>query len=98
MLLTLLKMFDQGFLHWFTQRISACLLIVSIVILSASASNNVFLGLVIFALVLVHFETGIHTLISDYMHDSRSKLITNVSMDLLIISLTKTIFMFLICV
>lgn len=96
MLRTLLKMFDQGFLHWFTQRTSACLLIVSIVILSAS--NNLFLGLVIFALVLVHFETGIHTLTSDYMHDSRSKLITNVSMDLLIISLTKTIFMFLICV
>ena len=27
----ILKLFNQGFLHWFTQRTSACLLIISII-------------------------------------------------------------------
>ena len=89
-------MFGQGFLHWFAQRISACSLVVSVAILSVS--NDLFFGLAVFLLILIHFEAGVHTLVSDYMHDSRSKLLVNVSVDLLIISLAKTVFVLLICV
>jgi len=42
---------------------------------------------------LAHFEMGIHTIISDYMHDSTSKLLTNITIDLLIISLVKSFFL-----
>ena len=96
MLGSLLKIFGRGFLHWFTQRTSACSLVVSVVVLSVS--NDLFFGLGVFLLILVHFEVGVHTLVSDYMHDSRSKLFMNVSVDLLMISLAKTVFVLLICV
>ena len=96
MLSNVIKMFNRGFLHWFTQRTSACLLLVSIVI--ASLLDDLLLGFMILFFVFIHFEAGIHTIISDYMHDYKSKLISNVSIDLLIISLTKTVFLFLICV
>jgi succinate dehydrogenase hydrophobic anchor subunit len=49
-------------------------------------------------IVLTHFEAGIHTLVSDYMHDPKSKLISNLSIDLLIIYLAKTVFITLVCV
>jgi hypothetical protein len=49
-------------------------------------------------IVLTHFEAGIHTLVSDYMHDLKSKLISNLSIDLLIIYLAKTVFITLVCV
>jgi len=45
---------------------------------------------------LIHFEAGVHTIISDYMHEPKSKLISDVSVDLLIIYLTKTLFLLLI--
>jgi succinate dehydrogenase hydrophobic anchor subunit len=85
-----LKMFTQGFLHWFTQRISAILLIISLIFLSLS--NNLVLGLFVFLLIIIHFEAGIHTIVSDYMHNLQSKLISNVIIDLFIISLFKSIF------
>lgn len=40
MLGSLLKIFGRGFLHWFTQRTSACSLVVSVVVLSVS--NDLF--------------------------------------------------------
>jgi succinate dehydrogenase hydrophobic anchor subunit len=83
-------MFTQGFLHWFTQRISAILLIISLIFLSLS--NNLVLGLFVFLLIIIHFEAGIHTIVSDYMHNLQSKLISNVIIDLFIISLFKSIF------
>jgi succinate dehydrogenase hydrophobic anchor subunit len=92
----LLKTLNRGFLHWFTQRTSACILIVSLV--AISVFDSLLFGFIGILIVLVHFEAGIHTLFSDYMHDAKSKLISNVSIDLLIISLTKTVFLFLICV
>jgi succinate dehydrogenase hydrophobic anchor subunit len=85
-----LKMFTQGFLHWFTQRISAILLIISLIFLSLS--NNLVLGLFVLLLIIIHFEAGIHTIVSDYMHNLQSKLISNVIIDLFIISLFKSIF------
>lgn len=94
MLISIVKMFNRGFLHWFTQRTSACLLLVGII--SASLLDNLFLGFIVFFFVLIHFEAGMHTIISDYMHDSRSKLISNVSIDLLIIYLAKTVFVMMI--
>jgi succinate dehydrogenase hydrophobic anchor subunit len=92
----LLKILNRGFLHWFTQRTSACILIVSLI--AISVFDSLLFGFIGILIVLVHFEAGIHTLFSDYMHDVKSKLISNVSIDLLIISLTKTVFLFLICV
>ena len=92
----LLKILNRGFLHWFTQRTSACILIVSLV--AISVFDSLLFGFIGILIVLVHFEAGIHTLFSDYMHDAKSKLISNVSIDLLIISLTKTVFLFFICV
>jgi succinate dehydrogenase hydrophobic anchor subunit len=83
-------MFTQGFLHWFTQRISAILLIISLIFLSLS--NNLVLGLFVLLLIIIHFEAGIHTIVSDYMHNLQSKLISNVIIDLFIISLFKSIF------
>jgi len=53
--------------------------------------------LFLFLLIIIHFETGIHTIVSDYMHDLQSKLVSNVIIDLLIISLLKSIFMVFIC-
>jgi succinate dehydrogenase hydrophobic anchor subunit len=91
----ILKLFNQGFIHWFTQRTSACLLVVSII--CVAVSNNLFLAFVAMLIMLMHLETGIHTLISDYMHDLKSKLISNLSIDLLIIYLAKTVFIILIC-
>ena len=49
-------------------------------------------------IVVIHFESGIHTLVSDYMHDPKSKLVSNLSIDLLIIYLAKTVFIILVCV
>jgi succinate dehydrogenase hydrophobic anchor subunit len=92
----LLKILNRGFLHWFTQRTSACILIVSLI--AISVFDSLLFGFIGILIVLVHFEAGIHTLFSDYMHDAKSKLISNVSIDLLIISLIKTVFLFLICV
>jgi len=83
-------MFTQGFLHWFTQRISAILLIILLIFLSLS--NNLVLGLFVFLLIIIHFEAGIHTIVSDYMHNLQSKLISIVIIDLFIISLFKSIF------
>ena len=96
MLGNILKLFNQGFLHWFTQRTSACLLIISII--SVTISDSLSLAFVAMLIVLTHFEAGIHTLVSDYMHDPKSKLITNLSIDLLIIYLAKTVFITLVCV
>jgi len=93
---TLLKMFSKGFLHWFTQRTSACLLLTSVI--CVSVSDSLFLGFIALILVLIHFEAGVHTIISDYMHEPKSKLVSNVSVDLLIIYLTKTLFLLLICI
>jgi len=90
-----LKMFTQGFLHWFTQRVSAILLIILIVFLSLS--NNLVLGLFLFLFIIIHFEAGVHTIWSDYMHNLQSKLISNVITDLLIISFFKSIFIVFIC-
>jgi len=95
MLGNILKLFNQGFLHWFTQRTSACLLIISII--SVTISDSLSLAFVAMLIVLTHFEAGIHTLVSDYMHDPKSKLISNLSIDLLIIYLAKTVFIILIC-
>lgn len=96
MLSNILKMCDKGFLHWFTQRTSACLLIVSVVCISIW--DSLFLASFVMLIVLIHFEAGCHTLINDYMHDSKSKLISNLSIDLLIIYLAKTVFIILVCV
>jgi succinate dehydrogenase hydrophobic anchor subunit len=95
MLGNILKLFNQGFLHWFTQRTSACLLIISII--SVTISDSLSLAFVAMLIVLTHFEAGIHTLVSD-MHDPKSKLISNLSIDLLIIYLAKTVFITLVCV
>ena len=96
MLGNILKLFNQGFLHWFTQRTSACLLIISII--SVTISDSLSLAFVAMLIVLTHFEAGIHTLVSDYMHDPKSKLISNLSIDLLIMYLAKTVFITLVCV
>lgn len=85
-----LKMFRRGFLHWFTQRTSACFLIAGII--SIILFDNFILACFTILIVLIHFEAGVHTIVSDYMHDSKSKLISNVSIDLLIIYLVKTVF------
>jgi len=96
MLNNLFKMFHGGFLHWFTQRTSACFLIVGVI--SISLLDNLILGCFTILIAFIHFEAGIHTIVSDYMHDSKSKLISNVSIDLLIIYLVKTVFVIFISI
>jgi len=88
-------MFTQGFFHWFTQRISATLLVTSIVFLSLS--NNLALGLLFLFIIIIHFEAGVHGMFSDYMHNSQSKLTSNVIIDLLVISFFKSVFIIFVC-
>ena len=91
-----IKIFDEGFFHWFVQRLSAVILLLFIVLLVTF--NSSFLGFTLYLLLLVHFEMGIHTIISDYMHDFTSKLLTNITIDLLIISLVKSFFLVFVCI
>lgn len=88
------KFFNQGFLHWFTQRVSACFLVISILLIVAS--NNLFVGFGALLLVIIHLESGIHTIFSDYMHDIKSKLISNMIIDVSIIFFTKAFLIILI--
>ena len=60
--------------------------------------NSSFLGFALYLVLLVHFEMGVHTIISDYMHDFTSKLLTNISIDLLIIALVKSFFLVFVCI
>ena len=91
-----IKILDKGFLHWFAQRLSAVILLLFIVL--SVIFNSSFLGFTLYLILLVHFETGVHTIISDYMHDFRAKLVTNITIDLLIISLVKSFFLVFVCI
>lgn len=89
------NVFDKGFSHWFIQRISALALLLFIVLLAIF--NSLFLGFVLFLILLVHFEMGLHTIIDDYTHDFLSKVVTNTSVDLLMICLVKSCFIIFFC-
>jgi succinate dehydrogenase hydrophobic anchor subunit len=91
-----IKIFDKGFFHWFVQRLSAVILLLLIVLLVTF--NSSFPGFILYLVLLAHFEMGIHTIISDYMHDFTSKLLTNITIDLLIISLVKSFFLVFVCI
>ena len=91
-----IKIFDKGFFHWFAQRVSAVILLLFIVLLVIF--NSPVLGFALYLVLLVHFEMGVHTIISDYMHDYTSKLLTNISIDLLIIALVKSFFLVFVCI
>ena len=91
-----IRIFDKGFFPWFAQRVSAVILVLLIVLLAIF--NSPFLGFILYLILLVHFEMGVHTIISDYMHDLTSKLLTNISIDLLIRSLVKSFFLVFVCI
>ena len=91
-----IRILQKGFFHWFVQRVSAGILLLLIVLLAIF--NSSFLGFILYLILLVHFEMGVHTIISDYMHDLTSKLLTNISIDLLIISLVKSFFLVFVCI
>ena len=91
-----IKIFDKGFFHWFAQRVSAVILLLFIVLLVIF--NSPVLGFALYLVLLVQFEMGVHTIISDYMHDYTSKLLTNISIDLLIIALVKSFFLVFVCI
>ena len=91
-----IKIFYKGFFHWFAKRVSAVILLLFIVLLVIF--NSSFLGFALYLVLLVHFEMGVHTIISDYMHDFTSKLLTNISIDLLIIALVKSFFLVFVCI
>ena len=91
-----IRILQKGFFHWFVQRVSAGILLLLIVLLAIF--NSSFLGFILYLILLVHFEMGVHTIISDYMHDFTSKLLTNISIDLLIISLVKSFFLVFVCI
>ena len=91
-----IRILQKGFFHWFAQRVSAVILLLLIVLLAIF--NSPFLGFILYLILLVHFEMGVHTIISDYMHDLTSKLLTNISIDLLIISLVKSFFLVFVCI
>lgn len=87
------KIFNRGFFHWFTQRMSACFLMISVLLIVVL--NNLFLGFGALLLVVIHLESGIHTIVSDYMHDTRSKLIVDMIIDVCMSSFIKTLFIVL---
>jgi succinate dehydrogenase hydrophobic anchor subunit len=84
-----LKSGNNGFSHWFFQRISALIFLSLLIVVFFT--NSVVFGCVGLLFIITHINSGLETLITDYMHDYLAKFYTEVILDVLIISLTKSI-------
>jgi succinate dehydrogenase hydrophobic anchor subunit len=86
----------RGFNHWIFQRVSAlCFLsIVTIVCLT----NNFTLGFLGVFILILHINSGLETLLTDYMHDYKAKIYTEATLDIIAICLVKFSFILLIYV
>ena len=85
-----MKVLGSGFVHWFSQRASAMFLVGTG--LGAVSFDSLTLGFLLALLVFIHFEMGLHSIIGDYLHDAKSKVFLNATIDLLILFLAKTVF------
>ena len=85
-----------GFRHWFFQRVSA-LSFLSILLI-VYFTNNVIFGSLGFLFIIIHMNSGLETLITDYMHDSLAKIYIEAILDALVICLAKTVFLLFILI
>lgn len=87
---------NTGFRHWFFQRVSA-LSFLSILLI-VYFTNSVTFGSLGFFFIITHINSGLETLITDYMHDSLAKIYTEATLDILAICLVKSIFLLFILI
>jgi succinate dehydrogenase hydrophobic anchor subunit len=82
---------NDGFRHWFFQRISALsFLIISFIVYF---TNSAVFGGIGLLCIISHINSGLDTLIADYMHDSLAKIYTEAVLDILLICLAKSLFL-----
>nr|QIC54993.1 succinate:cytochrome c oxidoreductase subunit 4 [Cryptophyta sp. CCMP2293] len=87
---------NNGFKHWVSQRVSA-LIFLSILLVVYFTDSVVFGGLGLL-FITSHINSGLETLIFDYMHDSLSKIYTKAILDVVVICLLKFIMLLFILV
>lgn len=92
---SLFKTFNSGVFHWSIQRISACLLLCSLMFVMMT--DSVVFGFVSALILLFHLEAGFHTIVVDYMHDLDSRLVSNAVLDTVLICLAKSVFIIFSC-
>lgn len=90
---TTVKHIANGFEHWAIQRSSAIILFLSLISIIAFSIGGFLVSFIILLIILVHFETGVQTLIDDYMHTPSSIDMGFLLLDLLIIYSAKSIFL-----
>jgi succinate dehydrogenase hydrophobic anchor subunit len=78
---------NKGFNHWVFQRISALFFLISISLVYST--NNIMVGLLGVFIIITHINSGLETLLVDYLHDSVAKKYTESILDIVIISLVK---------
>jgi succinate dehydrogenase hydrophobic anchor subunit len=83
---------SRGFTHWIFQRISA-LSFFSLLVLVYFTDNVVF-GCFGLFVITIHINSGLETLVVDYMHDYKARIYTEAALDILTICLVKSVFLF----
>jgi succinate dehydrogenase hydrophobic anchor subunit len=78
---------DQGFNHWIFQRISALCFLISIFLVYFT--NNIVVGLLGVFIIITHINSGLETLLVDYLHDSVAKKYTESILDIVTVCLVK---------
>jgi len=79
---------NQGFYHWIFQRISALCFLISLFLVYAI--NNIIFGLLGVFIIITHINSGLETLLVDYLHDSVTKKYTETILDIVIVCLVKS--------
>nr|YP_009476710.1 succinate:cytochrome c oxidoreductase subunit 4 [Proteomonas sulcata]AVM81203.1 succinate:cytochrome c oxidoreductase subunit 4 [Proteomonas sulcata] len=90
---TIIKHIPNGFEHWAIQRSSAITLFVSLMSIFIFSTNGFLIGFLTLFIVLIHFESGVETIINDYTHNPASIEMSFLLLDLLIIYVSKSIFL-----
>jgi succinate dehydrogenase hydrophobic anchor subunit len=77
----------QGFNHWIFQRISALCFLTSLFLVYFT--NSIIFGILGVFVIIIHINSGLETLLVDYLHDSVAKKHTETILDIVIICLVK---------
>lgn len=83
---------SSSFNHWFFQRIFACSFFVFLVFIFLT--DNLICSSIAGFFLVVHFNYGLETLLVDYMHDIVAKIYSEAVLDILVVCLSKAIFLF----
>jgi succinate dehydrogenase hydrophobic anchor subunit len=79
---------NQGFSHWIFQRISALCFLISLFLVYFT--NSILFGLLGIFIVIIHINSGLETLLIDYLHDPVAKKYTETILDIVIVCLVKS--------